>query len=124
MIVREQKVVPPRGSTQLMTGDHAFVLLHPSVRALVDRVFSPASPLSVAPTVEFPLRGETRLGDLEEFYGIRIDAPASNTLDEFLRMQLGERAVTGESLALGDLTLTIREMVDGRVETAGLTIEV
>ncbi|MGH7572254.1 MAG: potassium/proton antiporter [Gemmatimonadota bacterium] len=124
MIVRGQQVIPPRGSTQIIPGDHVFVLLHPAVRTLVDRVFSRAEPASLAPAAEFPLRGTTRIGDLEEFYGIRIDAPASRTLDEFLRTSLGDGAQPGQALAIGGVTLTIREIVDGLVETAGLTIDV
>lgn len=122
MIVRGQQVIPPRGSTQIVAGDHVFVLLHPSVRSLVDQVFSRAAP-SLATAVEFPLRGTTRIGDLEEFYGIRIDADRSTSLDEFLRASLENRAQPGEALEVEGLTLTIREMVDGVVETVGLRID-
>lgn len=124
MIVRGHSVIPPRGSTRIEPGDHVFVLLHPRVRALVDRVFSRFAAAPPVEIGEFPLRGSTRAGDLEEFYGIRLDTDRSVTIDEFLRSSLGDRAQPGESLAVGGVTLTIREMVDGLVETAGLSIEV
>ncbi|HEX9582252.1 MAG TPA: potassium/proton antiporter, partial [Gemmatimonadales bacterium] len=37
MVARGQQVVAPRGSTQLLPGDHVFVLLRPDTRWLVDR---------------------------------------------------------------------------------------
>lgn len=39
MIARGQQVIPPRGSTQLLPGDHIYVVLQPSVRERVDRTF-------------------------------------------------------------------------------------
>lgn len=37
LVARGQQVIPPRGSTQLLPGDHVFVVLQPSARELVDR---------------------------------------------------------------------------------------
>lgn len=42
MVVRGQHVIPPRGSTQLLPGDHVHVVLQPSARAVVDRAFGVA----------------------------------------------------------------------------------
>lgn len=123
MIVRDQKVIPPRGSTQLLARDHAFVLLHPSVRALVDQVFGRAAPAAPAPAAEFPLRGTTRIAELEEFYGIRVEAPAARTIDEVLRAAIGDGIAPGDMLASGPLRFIVREVVDGRVETVGLAID-
>ena len=125
MIVRGQDVTPPRGSTQILPGDHVFVLLRMGVRSLVDRVFAPAEAevgLEVS-LPEFPLRGTTRIAELEEFYGIRVEAPLTRTLDEFLRAELGDGIAPGELLDSGPLRFIVREVVDGRVETVGLVIE-
>jgi CBS domain containing-hemolysin-like protein len=73
--------------------------------------------------MEFPLRGSTRVGEVEEFYGIRIDAPAGQTLDEYLRTALGRRPAHGDTLVSGPLTFVIRELVEDRIETVGLLIE-
>lgn len=40
MVTRGDQVISPRGSTLLMTGDHVFVVIRPTSRALVDRVFA------------------------------------------------------------------------------------
>jgi cell volume regulation protein A len=124
MVVRGREMIPPRGSTQLLPADHVFVLLRPERRWLVDRVFSSGRPaVEARPSeAEFQLRGETGLAELEEFYGIRVAAPGFGTLDEFLQAKLGDEIALGRSVTVGPVTLTVREVVDGRVETVGLTV--
>ena len=68
------------------------------------------------------MRGAARLAELQELYGIRVEAPGSGTLDEFLRARLGTELEVGRSVTVGPVTLTVREVVDGRVETVGLSI--
>jgi NhaP-type Na+/H+ and K+/H+ antiporter len=63
------------------------------------------------------------VGEVEEFYGIRIDAPAGQTLDEYLRTALSRRPAHGDTLVSGPLTFVIRELVEDRIETVGLLIE-
>jgi len=124
MIVRGQEMVPPRGSTQLLAGDHVFVLLRPRTRWLVDRIFAAgggevrAEPIDA----EFYLRGETRLAELEEFYGIAIDAPGVETLHDFVKAHVEGEPRVGATVTVGPITLVVRETVEGRVETVGLTI--
>lgn len=125
MVVRGDQLVAPRGSTQLLAGDQVFVLLRPSARWLVDRAFSARGPGIAAPQdVAFPLRGQTRLSELEEFFGISVGAAAEGTLDEFLRARLGQDVSPGRSVTVGPVTLAVREVVDGRVETVGLSIRI
>ena len=125
MIVRDKQVIPPRGSTRIEPGDDVFVLLRPAVRDLVEHVFADSGGDGWQPTpaMEFPLRGTTRVGEVEEFYGIRIDAPAGDTLDEYLRTALGRRPARGDTLVSGPLTFVIRELVEDRIETVGLLID-
>jgi cell volume regulation protein A len=124
MIVREKQVIPPRGSTNILPGDDVFVLMRPAVRALVEHVFSGSEEETWLPAmaVEFPLRGSTRISEVEEFYGIRIDAPGTDTLDQFLRARL-ERPALGDTLVASPLTFTIRELSDDHIETVGLIID-
>jgi hypothetical protein len=49
-----------------------------------------------------------------EFYGIRVEASRSSTLDEFLRERLRESLEVGRSVTVGAITVTAREIVDGR----------
>lgn len=125
MIVREKQVIPPRGSTQLLPGDHVFVLMRPAVRPLVEHVFSRTDEAAWLPAtaVEFPLRGSTRISEVEEFYGIRIDAPGTDTLDQFLRARLERRPALGDTLVASPLTFTVRELSEDHIETVGLVID-
>ena len=127
LIARGREIIPPRGSTSLQADDHVFVLLRPGVRPLLDRLFSrdPAAREEHLPArVEFPLQGETTVGELEELYGIHLDAPASWTLHQLLRSRLpGGRAVPGDEVAFGEIALSVRETGDdGAIEQVGLAI--
>ncbi|HEX7051683.1 MAG TPA: hypothetical protein VF188_15875, partial [Longimicrobiales bacterium] len=73
--------------------------------------------------IEFPLRGDTTVSDLEEFYGIRMEAAADTTLDELLRERLGDDLVPGAAVTLEGVMLYAREMLAGRVERVGLVIQ-
>ena len=74
-------------------------------------------------TSSFPLRGTTRLAEIEEFYGIHVDAPSDQTLDQFLRANLDREPRLGDRLTSPPMTFTIRELSDDRIETVGLVID-
>jgi cell volume regulation protein A len=124
MVVRGRDLIPPRGSTTVHAGDHVFVLLRPSLRPIVDHVFGRGELAPVViPASEFPLRGSSRVVDIEQFYGVQIDAGNLQTLDEFMRAHLGGGLAVGRSVTMGPVILTVREIVDGRVATVGLGIQ-
>ncbi len=124
MIARENRVIPPRGSTRLQDGDDVFVVLSPGARPLVDRIFSgdedAAAPLPR--DVEFPLRGDTTVADVEEFYGVALAREPGWTLEDLLRERLGSRLEEGRGITAGGVKLKVRRMADGRVEQVGLVI--
>jgi cell volume regulation protein A len=123
MIAREQRVIPPRGSTQLLPGDLVFVLLRPAVRPIVDRIFATAPAGAPAlPAVEFPLRGSTTVQDLEDFYGITIDAPKETTLDRLLRERLEGGPTAGARLTVDAVTLVVADLSDSGIETVLLMV--
>lgn len=126
MIAREQQVIPPQGRTEILEGDHVFVVLRPDTRPLVDRVFSrdPALRDVIPSVLEFPLRGATTVGEMEEFYGIGLDAEPERTLADLLRSRLApEPARAGTRVRFGGIALTVREVgADGEVEEVGLAI--
>jgi potassium/hydrogen antiporter len=89
MIVRDEQLIPPRGSTSILPDDHVFLVLRPETRPLVDRIFSPRMAVDALPTlIEFPLTGSTTVEDLWEFYGIRLGMPGEKTLDAVIRERL------------------------------------
>ncbi len=124
MITRDDSVIPPRGSTQLQTGDHLFVVLRPETRAFVDLVFSDSLEVTSddLPQRELALKGTTTLDDLYRSYGIRMVGRGDLTLNGLLRES--ETAPTvGTSLTMDNLTLYVRSMVGSRVVTVGIVHE-
>jgi potassium/hydrogen antiporter len=124
MIARNDSLIPPRGSTQFEVGDHIFVVVRPEVRLLVDRVFSRDRDGSqqLPALVEFPLDGRTTVEELWEFYGIRLGVSGSMTLDEVIRDRLGGEVHHHSMLTVGEASLHVREITDGRITSVGLAI--
>lgn len=120
MVTRDKTVIPPRGSTQLVAGDHLYVVLQPAVRAFVDRVF--AGQQEMAPLTEtVRLKGMTRTGEVLHSYGLTLDADPALTLQDVLRRGLGDEGLAlGAVLAVAAAELRIEEMVDGRVTTVAV----
>src|SRR5690606_15071845 len=92
MLVRQRESIPPRGSTLVRVGDHVFLVMRPGLRPLVDRIFRPRREPAAVPTeMEFPLRGDTTVAELQEFYGIPLQQAPTATLHDVLTERLGER---------------------------------
>jgi potassium/hydrogen antiporter len=124
LITRHDEIIPPRGSTQILSGDHVFVVLRPETRSLVYRVFGSRVGTDVpAPLpAEFPLQGTATVDDLREFYGIELEAPADCTLDRILRERLRGEPEPGDVVRVGMVCLRVREMTEDRIEWVGLSI--
>lgn len=125
MVTRGQRIIPPRGSTRVEPGDHVFFVLGRGGSALVEPLFADSAGAGAAPPppVEFPLRGDTRLADLEEFYGVPVAAEDEEmTLDELMRGRLGGRLEVGRGVDLGHVKLRVLSLHEGRVEQVGVVI--
>lgn len=122
VIARGDRVVPPRGSTLIEKGDQVFVVVTPSSRARVDRVFSQdgvrdegRSPPS------FPIGGGATIGDLREFYGVElVGIEPERTLEALLRERLGAGLAEGRAIDCGPVKLRVDRLRRGRVERIGL----
>jgi potassium/hydrogen antiporter len=121
MIIREDAVIPPRGSTRILAGDHVFIVVDRESRRPLDRVFArrdasvPQEPL----LAEFPLPGTATSGDLANLYDIETGEPPEVTLAELIRSRVPNAAV-GSSITLGEARLRVREIQDGTITLVGL----
>ncbi len=123
MITRKLLVIPPRGSTTLLAGDHLFVVLRPETRAFVDRVFSAQvndTSVAVLPRVELRLKGTTRVEDVQGCYGIDLGVAGHLTLDEVLREQFADHIAVDARWVSNGTVMRVCEMVDRRIATIGL----
>lgn len=126
LIARENRVIPPQGTSEILVGDHVILVLRPGAEPLLDQVFGQrtAEPASVPTEVEFPFRGSTTVGDLQEFYSIKVDAPPTTTLDEIMRRQLAPGPVQIDAVVeFGELRFRVQRLSnDGRIELVGMSI--
>jgi len=126
IIAREQKIIPPQGSTRVESGDHVILVMSPGTRPLVDKVFAAREKEREAlpASLEFPLRGATKVRELEEFYGIQMaDAPPEFTLDQAIRERLGNQVTVDTVVIFGPIALHVRELNgQGRIESVGMII--
>lgn len=123
MIVRGREIVPPRGSTAVLAGDHVFLVLRTEVRPFVDRAFGEDPHSGPLPEVEFRLLAATTLRDLEEFYGIALEGPPDGTLGSLLTERLGRSASTvGARVEMLGVGLVVREVSPKGVEVIGLAL--
>ena len=115
LIVRERELVVPKGSTEILPGDHVFVTLRPKSRWLVDHVFSPEG---TALLVE-ALDGRATLAELEARYGLPLPGARTSTLADALREQLGRPVQTGDQVSFGMLRFTVTD-----VDRSGVALDV
>lgn len=126
LIARKQQIIPPQGYTRIEPGDHVVLVLRPGNRPLVNKVFARAEATheELPPMFEFPLRATITVGELEDFYAIKMNAPAESTLDEAIRQRLSPAAPTKESVVrFGQIALHARRISPGGViEQVGMVI--
>jgi cell volume regulation protein A len=128
LIVRDRQIKLPKGRSKIEIGDHVIVVLHPNVRPMVDRVFAKVSPDAEHPTLpialEFPLKGSIKVGDLEQFYDIKLGGKSEHTLDEWFRGHAdSEEVKVGFCVSIDQIRLCVREATaDGHVVFVGMTL--
>src|SRR5690606_33920898 len=117
-----KELIPPRGTTRLLPGDHVFIVVNRESRDPVDRIFArdtgvPGGPLPA----ELPLPGTATSGDLAHFYDIETGERPEVTLEQLLRQRLPV-VEPGATLSVGEVRLRIREMQGDRIISVGLSI--
>lgn len=128
LLIRDHKIIPPRGSTKLHGGDHLFVVVRGELRPFIDRLFAGEGEVPL-PERGIELQGSARLVDLSELYGLELGPLRSGeqnptphlTLDEFVRDRLADLTLEpGLRLHCGDRELQVTEVREARVKRAHL----
>jgi cell volume regulation protein A len=126
LIARGGRVIAPAGTTRIHAGDHVILVLQPGTRPLVEQVFGRVTGerVPVPPAVEFPFRGSTQLGALEDFYSFHIQAPPDHTLDQVMRRKLGPAQTEVDAVVeFGVLRFRVQRLApDGTIELVGMSI--
>lgn len=122
MIMRGNRVIPPRGSTRLQEGDQPFVVHSPEARDFVEHAFScreespdaGAGGIALLATAPLLLRGDALASDVLDSYDIDITAGQTGTLEQILKQQLPEPAA-GQQIECNGVVLRVHEMVGSRI---------
>jgi potassium/hydrogen antiporter len=126
LVARGDQIIPPQGLTRIQAGDHVILVLRSGTQPLVNQVFGRDIDErgTVPKAIEFPFRGWTTVGELEEFYSIHIDVPPQTTLDEVMRTELGPEGTTVDAaVEFGSLRFRIQRLSsDGAIELVGMSI--
>ncbi len=127
LIARGDRVIPPQGITRIHAGDHVILVLQRGTQPLIDQVFgrSHEDRAAVPRAIEFPFRGSTTVGELEEFYSIRIDAAPETTLDAVMRRELGpDGTILDAVVEFPPLRFRILRLSSGgTIELVGMAIQ-
>jgi cell volume regulation protein A len=122
MIARGKMLIPPRGSSEILAGDHVFIVVDRESRDPVDRVFARSRGAEQAPLIaEFPLPGSATAGDLLALYDIETGEGAQVTLEELIRRRVPDASL-GAIVTVGGVRLRVREMREGRIAIVGLAL--
>jgi cell volume regulation protein A len=125
LVARKDQIIPPQGKTQIEAGDHVIVVLRPATRQLVDQAFGNHADTSVEQLagLEFPLRGTTTVAELEDMYGIVMNASRDLTLGKAIHQRLGVSPAVGRVARFGPINLRVRRVAaDKSIEQVGMTI--
>lgn len=119
LIVRDRELVVPRGSTEILPGDHVFVTLRPKSRWLVDHVFSPEGAALLVETLD----GQMALAELESRYGLPLPGEPTTTLADALRARIDRPVERGDQVKIGMLRFSVIDVDrDGRARDVQLDL--
>jgi cell volume regulation protein A len=127
-VVRNGVVVPPSGQA-LAADDQVYIVVPHEDAEAMEELFGGMTVSSARRKHlffgDFVLPADSKLGDLAEVYAIgtlpRGEQP-DETLAELFEHRYGRRTVIGDSIRVGNLTLTARRVEAGRVVEVGLKI--
>jgi len=127
MVVRRGTILDPPAAGHLQPGDYVYFLVTRDRIRRLDTLFR-ASP-DVARRLgilfgELPIRGESRLGEVERFYEIRFgDHDPEVTVADWTAAALGGRVALDRVVPVDGGRLVVRRLDHGRVAAVGLQLD-
>lgn len=105
LIVRDRNVVMPRGTTQLMPGDHVFVAMRMSLEPLINRLFEPnPEPLILPDDLQLSFHVNTTLEQFCGFLDLEIPDWIATDAQESLGSLLADYA-SNRDLRIGAVVI-------------------
>ena len=108
----------------LKANDQVYLFASPARLRLLDRIYtSPAESLASPPDVQFHLKGQAALDELDRQYRLGLEAGAGQTVADYLYDIFNGEPIEGDRVAFGELDLVVSGLDEaGKVTMVGLAI--
>jgi cell volume regulation protein A len=124
MLVRDGQVLLPEHAGTFAANDYAYFLSPAGQAHRLDWLFAEGRAARAAEQEAFglfALPGDVPLGELAQFYGLKLPARfAAITATDLFDQRFDGNPQVGDRLALGSALLVVRELREDRVERVGL----
>lgn len=112
MVTRDREIIPARGATVLLPGDHVFLILRPGAREAVDHVFRqiPQEPVEIPLRTGILLPGSMRLREIDILYSIDLNGDPDENLEQFMLRHLHRPLEEGSFVELPGLRLYVHSI--------------
>lgn len=127
MVVRKGHILDQAEAGGLRAGDYGYFLVPRERLNRFDTLFRESRDVARRLGLifgELPIRGETRIAEVEQFYDLKFDGhPPEAVLADWAAERLGGRPVLDAVLAIPGGNLVVRRIESGRVASLGLQLD-
>jgi cell volume regulation protein A len=128
MVVRKGHILDAAEAGGLQPGDYSYFLVARQRVPRLDSLFRTSRDVARRLGLifgELPIRGETRVAEVEEFYGLDFGAhEPDEALADWLAARLGGKPTLDACVPLPAGQLVVRRLESGRIASVGLQLEV
>jgi cell volume regulation protein A len=126
MVVRKGHILEPTEAGSLRAGDYSYFLVHRDRLARLDSLFRESPEVARRLGLlfgELPIRGETKLAELEQFYELDFGThDRSVTIADWAKERLGKPALDAVLPVPGG-RLVVRRLESGNIASMGLQLD-
>ena len=127
MVVRKRTILDAAAAGALRPGDHCYFLVGRDRIPRLDTLFRESPDVARRLGLlfgELPIRGETRVSELEQFYGLEFGPHLEETtLADWATARLGGRPALDATVAIPKGKLVVRRLESGRIGSMGLQLD-
>jgi cell volume regulation protein A len=127
-VIRDGTVMNRQTLEKLTEDDYVIALAPPEHVITLDKLFSTRplrrSRFASSELGEFTINADVTLGQLCSLYSLPFEPmDFDKTLTEFIEMRLGNNAVIGDRVKIGEVELVVRDFDRGKINKIGLELE-
>jgi cell volume regulation protein A len=127
MVVRKGQILDRAEAGPLQPGDYCYFLVSPHRLPRLDSLFRESPDVARRLGLlfgELAIRGETRVAELERFYGLDFGGhDPDETLAEWMAARLPGKPALDAAVPIAGGKLVVRRLESGRISSAGLQLD-